>query len=215
MTATAKRLYLQINQFAEKRVTLRVQWEGYQQILNTLGEDRVAQLTYRQGMLEIMSPLEAHENASGLIGQFIEIMTEELDLNLKTMGSTTLSREALHNAAEPDQAYYIINEPFVRGKIVDLTVDPPPDLVIEVDITHTDIDKNNLYAELGIPEFWRYDGNVLRIYQLEENRYREVESSPTFPSVGKERLYAFLYDCAHQGETYAKRNLRDWLCQYR
>ena len=211
MTTSTTRAYPQINQLAEKRVTLRVEWEGYQKILDALGDDRSAQLTYRQGILEIMTPLEIHENASGLIGQFIEIMTEELNFNLKTMGSTTLNREELDSAAEPDQGYYIANEPLVRGKVVDLTVDPPPDLVVEVDITHTDIDKNRLYAELRIPEFWRYNGNILRIYQLQANRYQEVEVSPNFPSIPKAKLYAFLNDCAEQGETDAKRNLRVWL----
>ncbi|NET38423.1 MAG: Uma2 family endonuclease [Cyanothece sp. SIO1E1] len=196
---------------AEKRVTLRVNWAGYRTILNTLGADRAAQLTYRHGILEIMTPLEAHENASGLIGQFIEIVTEELNLNIKTMGSTTLNRDELDSGAEPDQGYYIANEPLVRGKRADLSIDPPPDLVVEIDITHTDIDKNALYAELRIPEFWRYNGKVLRIYQLEGNRYQEVDISPTFPLIPKEQLYAFLHDCAQQGETPAKRKLRVWL----
>jgi Uma2 family endonuclease len=127
------------------------------------------------------------------------------------MESTTLNRPDLANGAEPDQCYYIANEPKVRGKTVDLAIDPPPDLVIEVDITHTDINKNTLYAELGIPEFWRHNGKQLSIYQLQGNQYQEVEISPTFPKVPKEQLYQFLNECAQQGETPAKRNLRIWI----
>ncbi|MEM9007541.1 MAG: Uma2 family endonuclease [Cyanobacteria bacterium P01_F01_bin.86] len=196
---------------AEKRVSLPVDWAGYQTIRSVLGNQRAAHLAYYDGRLEIMAPLEEHENSSGLIGQFVEILTEELNLNIKTMGSTTLEQEELKVGAEPDQGYYIQNEPQVRGKKVDLKSDPPPDLVVEVDITHTDINKNALYAELGIPEFWRYNGKVLRIYQLQDDRYQEVENSPTFPSIPKEQLYTFLHDCAQYGETQAKRRFRVWM----
>jgi Uma2 family endonuclease len=196
---------------AEKRVSLHdVSWQTYETILAALGENRAAHLTYHNGTLEIMSPLEAHENSSGLMGQFIEILTEELNLNIKTLGSTTLNRPELKSGAEPDQCYYIAHEPQVRGRPVDLSTDPPPDLVIEVDITHTDINKNALYAAMGIPEFWRYDGRQLSIYQLQAQQYQEVALSPTFPSVPKEIFYQFLTDCAQQGETAAKRNLRAW-----
>ncbi len=195
----------------EKRVSLHVDWDGYQTIRKTLGENRSAHLTYYNDILEIMTPLEAHENSSGLIGQFIEILTEELNFNIKSMESTTLDRPGLKVGAEPDQGYYIANEPLVRGKTVDLNVDPPPDLVIEVDITHTDINKNLLYAQIGVPEFWRYNGKILKIYDLQNGEYQEVQKSPTFPSVPKERLYEFLSNCAQQGETQAKRDLRVWI----
>jgi Uma2 family endonuclease len=127
------------------------------------------------------------------------------------MGSTTLNRPDLAVGAEPDKGFYIANEPLVRGKTVDLTTDPPPDLIVEVDITHTDINKNLLYAEMGIPEFWRYNGQQLKIYELCDGQYQEAETSPTFPKVPKERLYDFLKECAQQGETQAKRNLRVWI----
>lgn len=197
---------------AEKRVTLHhISWEAYEKILEALGEKRSARLTYYKGLLEIMTPLEPHEHSKKLIGQFIEILVEELNWNLKSMGSTRLKRSELDTGAEPDEGYYIANEAKVRGKIVDLSTDPPPDLVIEVDITHTDIDKNQLYADLGVPELWRYDGNTLKIYQLQNKLYQETESSLTFPDLPKERLYEFINECAQQGEIPAKRNLRIWI----
>lgn len=194
---------------AEKRVTLHgVSWEAYQKILEALGEKRAALLRYYKGRLEIMTPLEAHENPSRLISDFIKILVDELDLNIKSMGSTTLNRPDLQVGAEPDEGFYIANEPIVRGKTVDLAVDPPPDLIVEVDITHTDINKNVLYAEIGVAEFWRYNGKQLRIYELHNGQYQEVEASATFPQTSKEQLYEFLKECAQQGETQAKRNLR-------
>ncbi|WP_289500744.1 Uma2 family endonuclease [Gloeocapsopsis sp. IPPAS B-1203] len=151
----------------EQRLTLYdVSWDTYEKLLEAFGEHRAARLTYDRGVLEFMVPLEEHENPSDLIGVFIRTLVEESGWNIKSLASTTLKREDLKKAAEPDKCYYIQNESLVRGRTIDLNFDPPPDLVVEVDITHTDIDKNALYAHLGIPEFWRYDGAVLRIYQL-------------------------------------------------
>lgn len=198
----------------EKRVVLyNISWQAYEQILSALGENRAAQLSYYQETLEIMTPLEEHENSSDLIGDFVKILVEEKDLNIKSLRSTTLKRPDLVAGAEPDNCYYIANEPIVRSKIVDLSVDPPPDLVVEVDITHTDINKTALYAKLGVPELWRYNGRVWQIYQLQADEYQEVTISPTFPQVPKERLYQFLQECTQQGEKSAKHSLRQWIRQ--
>jgi Uma2 family endonuclease len=200
---------------AESRVAFHnLDWQAYETVLNALGNARSAQLNYYKGTLEIMVPLEAHENPKHVIGNFIEILVDEGDFEgIKGMGSTTLNVPTLKIGAEPDQGYYIANEPLVRGKTVDLKTDPPPDLILEVDITHTDIHKNDLYAEMGVPEFWRYDGSILTIYSLESGNYREVESSPTFPNVPKTQLYVYLQECSDIGEKQAKRNLRNWLQQ--
>jgi Uma2 family endonuclease len=125
------------------------------------------------------------------------------------MGSTTMNYPSLKKGAEPDNAYYIQNQPLVKGRQVDFKQDPPPDLVVEVDITHTDIAKNKFYAKLGIPEFWRFDGKILRIYELQSQEYVEVDFSPTFPVVPKERLYTFLEE-AQEDEMEAVYSLRTW-----
>lgn len=126
------------------------------------------------------------------------------------MGSTTLDRQALERSGEPDAAYYIQNQPLVAGRDVDLEKDPPPDLIVEVDITHTDIDKLQLYAAMGVPEFWRYNGENWKIYQLQDSAYGEVEQSPTFPQVPKSKLYEFLAT-ARESEIRADRELRAWV----
>lgn len=197
--------------WGEKRIALHhLNWFSYQQILHALPQNRAARLTYDRGTLEITMPSELHEFARELIGRFIYFLVSELGLNLKTLGSTTLDREDLNRGAEPDNAYYIQNQPLVAGRPVDLSVDPPPDLVVEVDITHSDIDKLSLYAAMGIPEFWRYNGQDWRIYQLQTGQYQEVDRSPTFPQVPKEQLYLFL-DQAQRDEIAAERSLRNWL----
>jgi Uma2 family endonuclease len=192
----------------EQRVVLYgVSWESYLQILKALPQARNARLTYDDGVLEITMPLEDHEFSGRLIERFILTLVELLEMRIKTMGSTTMNYAFFQKGAEPDNAYYIQNQPLVKGRNVDFAKDPPPDLVVEVDITHTDIQKNQFYARIGVPEFWRFNGKVWRIYQLQEGVYVEVEKSPTFPRVPKEYLYSFLAQ-AREDEMEALRQLR-------
>ncbi|NET08931.1 MAG: Uma2 family endonuclease [Symploca sp. SIO2B6] len=195
----------------EQRVVFReLNWQSYQQILQALRHRRSTHLHYDRGTLEIVMPLEEHEFYSELIGRFIYFLVSALGQRIKTMGSTTLIREDLHRGAEPDKAYYIQNQARVAGKTVDLAVDPPPDLVVEVDITHTDIDKLSLYAAMGVTEFWRYNGTIWRIYQNVDESFKEVDASPTFPFVPKSKLYEFL-EQAKVDEIGAEMTFRDWL----
>ncbi|ABW26296.1 Uma2 family endonuclease [Acaryochloris marina] len=197
---------------AEQRLTLNnIDWKTYENILAAFGEHRAVRLHYSAGVLELMVPLEAHENPSDVIGVFIRTLAFESGQNIKGMASTTLRRKELLKGAEPDRCYYIQNESVVRGRTVDLDVDPPPDLVVEVDISHTDINKNDLYAQLGVPELWRFDGQILRIYQLEQGQYQDAPVSPTFPWVTLERFYHFLQQCKTVGETPAYRELKTWV----
>jgi Uma2 family endonuclease len=195
---------------AEQRVVLRgVSWEGYLQILNALPESRGARLTYDDGVLEITVPSESHEFSGRLIERFILTLVELMGMRMKTMGSTTMNYPQFKKGAEPDNAYYIQNQALVKGREVDFSQDPPPDLVVEVDITHTDISKNQFYASLGVQEFWRFNGKVWHIYQLQNRSYVDVEVSPTFSKVPKERLYAFLAQ-AKEDEIEAVQSLRAW-----
>ncbi|NEP78261.1 MAG: Uma2 family endonuclease [Okeania sp. SIO3C4] len=192
----------------EKRIVFyNFNWQKYQKILEILGESRTARIIYDQGILEITMPLEEHEFAREIIGLFIRILVFEMGLKIKTLGSTTLNYPELDRGAEPDNCYYIQNQSKVAGKKIDLTEDPPPDLVVEVDITHTDINKLNLYASMGILEFWRYDGEVLLIYQLQNQKYVEVETSPTFPKIEKATFYDFI-EQSKLDEVEAEKKLR-------
>jgi Uma2 family endonuclease len=194
----------------ERRVVLRgLSWDSYVQILDALLQTRGARLTYDDGILEITVPLEIHEFSRCLIERFVITLIELMGLRVKTMGSTTMNYPGKKKGAEPDNAYYIQNQPLVKGRNVDFSQDPPPDLVVEVDITHTDIDKDRFYADLGVPEFWRFNGEVLRILRLEAGAYVEVEVSPLFPLVPKEWLYRFLEE-AQEDEIGAVQLLRVW-----
>ena len=146
-----------------------VSWHTYASLSQDLGEQQKVQLIYDQGRLEIvMSPyLPPHEKYSNLLHGMVLILAEEFDLEIYSLGSTTLRRADLHRAVEPDRAYYIQHESLARGKQeFDFKQFPPPDLVIEVDITSPSIDKLPLYQALGIPEIWRYDEKNFYLYQL-------------------------------------------------
>lgn len=195
----------------EKRFLFRsLDWPRYQTLRQTLSRERNVRFTYMHGTLEVTMPLEIHEFSARLIELFIRILVVELGMKVKTMGSTTLDREILDKSAEPDDAYYIQNQPLVAGRDVNLDQDPPPDLVVEVDITHTDINKLQLYAAMKVPEFWRYNGKTWRIYTLRDGSYKEVQESPTFPLVAKVKLYEFLA-MARQDEVEAELTLRQWI----
>ncbi len=195
----------------ENRMVFRsLEWSAFQQIRQLLAERTQARFTYDNGVLELTMPLEGHERFARLIELFIRILVVELGLKMKSMGSTTLAREDLLKSAEPDNGYYIQNYALVADHEVDLALDPPPDLVVEVDITHTDIQKNDLYAGLGVPEFWRFNGREWRIFQLVEGRYEERVFSPTFPLVTKADFYSFL-QTAITDEVAAELNFRQWV----
>ncbi|MEL6777028.1 MAG: Uma2 family endonuclease [Cyanobacteria bacterium J06597_16] len=197
--------------FGEQRVVFHhLSWDDYLAMLAAVGDNRSARFTYDRGKLEITMPLEAHEFAGEMIARFIWILVEELGSDIKSMGSTTLNYPQLEKGAEPDKGFYLQNHHLVSGKKVDLEKDPPPDLVVEVDITHTDIDKPALYAAMGIQEFWRFDGESLRIFMLKDGVYQEEAASPTFPRISKEQLYQFLAESA-KSEVQASRNLRRWI----
>ena len=195
----------------EQRVILQgITWQGYQDILRVLPDHRSSRLTFDNGLLEITVPSQLHEQMSELIGLFIRVLVLELGLKLKSLRSTTLNREDLNRGAEPDNAYYIQNYSKVIGKIIDLSQDPPPDLIVEIDITNSDMDKNRLYASICVAEFWRFDGDTWQILVLRESGYVEVLHSPTFNWIEKEDLYRFLGQ-ARIDEIQAEIDFRSWV----
>ncbi len=197
----------------EKRLTFRnLDWHAFKQIQSLLTERTRARFTYDNGVLEITMPLEGHERSARLIERFILILVMELGMKVKTMGSTTLDREDLLKSAEPDNGYYIQNYALVASHEVNLNVDPAPDLVVEVDITNTDLNKNTLYASMGVQEFWRFNGRVWKILQLVDGTYVECDRPPTFPLIEKTDLYQFL-EAALLDEVAAEIDFRQWVRQ--
>ncbi|MEA5564013.1 Uma2 family endonuclease [Anabaena sp. UHCC 0399] len=198
---------------SETRTLLKnISWQTFKAMLTDMGNERNSLLAYDNGIVEIMTPLMPHENSNRLIEGLILVLCEEFGLEVKTTGSLTLTRDDLEKGGEPDSSYYIQNEFLVRDKEnIDLDQDPPPDLVLEVDYSRPKIDKLSLYAAMGIPEFWRYNGTVLRIYTLLENQYSEVELSPIFAPVLVRAIPRFIQESKKMGQLAAKSAFRTWV----
>jgi Uma2 family endonuclease len=156
-----------------------VDWPEFEQILDELGEKRATRIAYSQKTLEIRMPLPKHEREKSLIGDVVKILLEELEIDCECFGSTTFKRQEMGYGIEPDECFYIQNHQVMVGKDrIDLSVDPPPDLAIEVDVTSkTQMDA---YVSLGVPELWLYDRGELKIYTLQSRQYQLVSTSPTF-----------------------------------
>jgi Uma2 family endonuclease len=158
-----------------------VSWQTFEAIVEARGDYSSTRLAYYQGTLEIVSPLPKHEKAKVVIAQLLIILLDELDMNWEPLGSTTFKNQKMSAGIEPDDCFYIQNHAAMIGRErIDLSVDPPPDLAIEVD----DTSKTQLsaYEALGVPEIWRYENYKLKIYLLQNGEYLESPTSPTFPN---------------------------------
>jgi Uma2 family endonuclease len=198
---------------APHRVTLHnISWETYVELRDEPENEHV-RMTYDRGTLGLMSPLSIHEWYGRILGRCIETATIELGMDLRSGGSTTFRREDLERGLEPDECYYILNEPRVRGKdLIDLSVDPPPDLAVEIDITRTSAGKMLIYAALGVPELWRYVGDDLFVYLLDETgTYRKAEQSLNLPMLPIAELKRFVEMRGNFGENTLIRMFRDWV----
>ncbi len=197
----------------EQRTVLHhISWQLFEQLLTEIGDDRAIRLAYYQGILEFTTPLFAHEQSNRLIERVVNTLVEEQGIECTPAGSMTIKRPDLVAGKEPDSCFYIQNEHLVRDKVrLDFSQDPPPDLAIEVDITHSAIDQLLLYAALGVPELWCYDGQILTFYQLVDGAYMAVDLSPTFPELAPARVLDFLAECRSIGVSSAVRSLRQWI----
>jgi len=188
-----------------------VSWQQFETILTELGEHRAARLSYSNGRLEIMVPLPEHEKAKEIIGDIVKILLSERGINYESLGSTTLKNERMTQGVEPDTCFYIQNSALVIGKNrLDLTVDPPPDLAIEIDLTsRTQLDN---YQILGVPELWRYAGRGLKINVLQDGQYVESDSSPTFPDIPIiELVNRYVHQSQVSGGSQAIQAFKTWV----
>jgi Uma2 family endonuclease len=169
---------------AAERVLLHgVSWKAYEALLECWA-DRPVRLTYDRGRLEIMSPLRKHEKPGAFLKQMIELFTLGMKIPRETGGSMTFRKEAAQRGLEPDGCYWIQNVEAVRGtEEFDGQVDPPPDLVIEIDITSSSLDRMSIYAALGVPEVWRFDGVELTVNLLQHGQYIPSEQSLALPGL--------------------------------
>jgi Uma2 family endonuclease len=190
-----------------------VSWSEFENILEELGEHRAARIAYDNGILEIMTPLPEHEMSKVLISNFVEALLEELEIDFWCLGSTTFKNSEMLQGIEPDNCFYIKNEALVRDKDrLDLTLDPPPDLALEIDVTsrtHPDI-----YKTLKVPELWRFERGKLQINVLRDREYIQTETSPLFPKFPlKQAIPQYLEQCKREGRNKTMKAFRNWVQQ--
>ena len=178
----------------EQRVVLRsVSWETYERLLAENSDRSSPRLTYDRGILEIMSPSAEHEWYKELISDLVKLLARELRIDVLSLGSTTFRREQTERGFEPDACFYFTHVRQLRGKEqIDLSIDPPPDIVVEVAVTRSSLSKFPVCAALGVPEIWSYDGSRLRIYRLDKSDYIEASSSGVLLQLGAQQLTDWL-----------------------
>lgn len=195
----------------QRTVLSNISWETYERLLADHLDSSSPRSAYDRGVLEITVVSERHERPNRLIAQLVEVLAEELDLDLDNLGSTTYKREDLQRGFEPDSCFYIQNEVRVRGKAeIDPNVDPPPDLIIEVDITSPSLPRSPIYARFGVPEVWRYDRERTLIYGLQNSEYVELSESIALQILTSTDLSRLVNDGLTKRRRVWMRNVREW-----
>lgn len=189
-----------------------ISWDEYEQLLDQLTEWRGMRVSYDQGRVEIMSPSFQHEKFIAFISGMGRILAEEMDITVEAAGATTYKQESLLKGSEGDESFYVKSANAIIGKLqIDLDIDPPPDVVVEVDITNESLSKFPIYAAFLVPEIWRYDGKRARIYHLVIDSYLEREASLSFPFLTAEAMTEFLDQNKTLGQTAALAAFRQWV----
>jgi Uma2 family endonuclease len=215
LTTTSSEVPIQLA--AETRIILgHVSWETYEHLLTDLSDESAIRMTYLDGRLEIMSPSDEHEVCKRNIELLIDTVLMELGRNAKRLGSKTFKLFKKKFGFEPDSCFYIQNFHRVKGvPRIDLLRDPPPDLVVEIDITHSTLDKFSIYAKAGIPEIWRHDGKVLKFHVLSGSTYSEVQNSLAFPFLASNFVDEVLRNMTTLEDISVLLGFRDWLHKHR
>jgi Uma2 family endonuclease len=190
-----------------------VSWEKYESLLEIFGDDG-PRMNYSDGSLELMSPLIPHEEPAELISYMILALTDELDIRRNALGSTTFRRRLAKKGVEPDECYYIAHAGAIKKgqRSPNLDVDLPPDLAIEIEITHSLLDKLAIYAGIGVPELWRYDGETLTVMLLQpDGTYAISVTSLSFPFLPMDEFVRFLHAHDPEEETRWGLSFRAWV----
>lgn len=198
---------------AEQRfVVSGVDWDTYVTFSDKLGERNI-RVNYDGMNLEFMTTSLEHERAKSLLGRLLEALTEEMDIDILSGGSLTCRRQDRDRGFEPDECYWLEHEAQMRGRDdIDLSRDPPPDLLLEVEISRSFVDRLAIAARLGVPEVWRWDGETLRILLLgADGQYSESERSRALPFLPIADFVHFLHPDVSQSDTKLLRSFRDWV----
>jgi Uma2 family endonuclease len=189
-----------------------VNWEEYENLLTQMEDFPGHRLSYDRGRLTVVSPNRRHEFFKLFVGKMSQVLAEELGLEVEATGATTLRRKKLGKGVEPDESFYVQNAANVIGRLeFDMDVDPPPDIAVEIDMTNDSLDKFPIYAALGVPEVWRYDGKTTHFYKLVGENYDVIQTSLAFPILTAEDLMQCLEQSKVKGQTATLKAFRQML----
>jgi len=188
-----------------------VSWETYERLITEHGERCGTRFTYDEGVLQIMVISSRHEMPNRTLATLVEVLAEEWSIDIQRLGSMTFRRKDLLKAFEPDSCFYIQHADAVMGNAnIKLPVNPPPDLVIDVDITRESLNRFPIFAAVGIPEVWRFDGARVIFYRLESEAYIETTHSLALTTLDSDTATAFLSQSQTLKSTVWLRKVRDW-----
>ncbi len=206
---------------SEQRIVLeKINWQQFEALLAEMGANRATRFTYDRGRLEMMTPLAEHDRCHKLIESLILVLVDTANLRVEGYKAPTLQRRDLGIAVEPDTGYYIQHEAQMRGKLaIDLSTDPPPDIILDVSLSSSSLDRLSLYAALDIPEVWCYISQpgddffkgTLQLYCLVDHRYIESAQGFAFPFLPAKQILQFIDQSDALGLMTALRVLREWL----
>ena len=188
-----------------------VSWETYE-TLRAEEANWGVRMAYDEGELELMSPSQGHGEMECRFGLFLMELVDALGFRCKPLGNTTWKRPGARKAKEADGCYYLANFEHTRGKTFNLEVDPPPDLAFEVEGSRSALNALKIYAALGVPEIWRFDGETLHIHiRQADDTYRESDQSLALPLLGPEEVVSWMRKAEEEDDDVEwKRQVREW-----
>lgn len=196
----------------QKLILQGIGWDFYEEILKEFEDSNALHFAYDDGFLEVEVPTRKHEKPNRILTRLVETICQELGINVDDTGQTTLRKKSKAKGVEPDTGFYIQNESKIRGKMeIDLRKDPPPDLVIEVDVTSPSLDKMPIYAALSVPEVWLYKGERVEFYKLEANEYQKIENSLALPVLSSAKTNEFLQSGLSESSSKWFQAVKDWV----
>jgi Uma2 family endonuclease len=189
-----------------------IDWATYRAVSDALGE-RHLRFAFDGSNLELMTTSHLHGVLSRFLGRIVEALSEEFGLPIRSCGDFTLNRADLDRGLQPDECFYLRSEPLIRAKDeLDFTADPPPDLAVEIDVSRSSLNRLAIYAALGVPEVWRFDGTTLECrVRAADGRYASVDRSQNFPGLRPEDLVPFLLRFTQADLNALIREVRTWV----
>lgn len=196
---------------SERLVLNGISWETYQRLLAEHEGRTSPRFTYDRGALEIMVISFEHEELNRLLHDLFTFIADEFGFDFVNAGSTTFQREDIGRGFEPDTCFYVSEAERVRGrKALELPEDPPPEVVIEVDISNSSIDKMAIYAAMGIPEVWRHDGKRLQFFRLDGEAYAQRAESEVLSPLTDDLASEWIQDSRSQSRSVWRKRIRAW-----